>query len=168
MPSIRLLSARLGAPLFLAVIFCACAANLPKDMEDHKPLQVDRKFLDTRYLQDGGPVKPLSLFPVFERYPEANAYVPAAKAYVYTGFGLGLAGGFMIGYPLGYLITGHKLNVPMLTAGMATSCVALIFDGLGASKLSQAAAAYNAALAKTGFRLDAGPQSLGLAWNASW
>lgn len=148
----------------LAFALAACGVTPPANMVDHKPVQVERSFLSTKYRQDGALLQPMSMVPVLENYPDAKGPAHTGRAFYYTGMVFGAAGGVMLGYPVGYALSGQEFNAPLFFTGVGVAAVGIVFGALADSKLAHAAETYNAALAKTGMRLDVGPAGLAVSF----
>lgn len=77
--------------------------------------------------------------------PQALPYLTKSKTNNIVAIGLGLVGGFFVGYQLGSLLAGKKINGALMGTGIGLIGISIPFGISGSRNLKKALSVYNAA-----------------------
>lgn len=99
-------------------------AGVPNKMATSLPIQIDTGFGTPRYTQDGQAINGADMVEQLSKEPDAAPYVARSQALSVVSTLFSLAGGALIGIPLGQKLGGNKDPLWAL-AGVGGACVAI-------------------------------------------
>jgi hypothetical protein len=122
------------------------SAQVPADTIEIK------KGLETSFRLNGKKLKPKQLLELTKNNAEANTLMKTAKSNYTAAYIFSSAGGYLIGYQLGYSIGGGKANWTVAGVGGALFLASLPFSGAYAKHAKKAVTVYNKGLNQVGFK----------------
>ena len=154
--------------LFLTVLFVIGLSSVYAQTVKY-PIEIEKGFLGHTYSQNGIPINSVwQMKNMVGRDELALNQLKWASADAIIGYVFSYAGGFAIGWELGYLIAGKKMDTPVLLAGAGSIGVGLLFSYLADRRMVKGASIYNDNLGTTSYgypvELDFGlvPSGVGL------
>jgi hypothetical protein len=134
---------------FTAVLisFVTClSAQVPADTIEVK------KGLETSFRLNGKKLKPKQLLELTKSNPEANNLMKRAKSNYTVAYIFSSAGGYLIGYQLGYSLGGGNANWTLAGIGGGLFLASLPFSGAYAKHATKAVTIHNRGLNQVGFK----------------
>lgn len=129
--------------LILAIISNLSFAQAPQDTI------VIKKSL---FLQNGKPLKPKQLLEITKVNPAAFEYMQKGQKNYAPAQIFGFIGGFGIGYPLGGVLGGAKMNWTVFGIGFGFIAASIPFSNAYTKNAKTAVSIYNQGLQKTSYR----------------
>ena len=99
--------------------------------------------LGTVFRQHGENLSPGQLLEIMKPYPEAYKEMNIAKGNSDAAFVIGFAGGLLVGYPIGALIAGGKMNWAIFGSGAGLICISIPFSSAYTDHAKKAVSFYN-------------------------
>ncbi len=122
------------------------SAQVPADTIEVK------KGFETSFRLNGKRLKPKQLLELTKKNPEANSLMKKARSNYTAAYIFSSAGGYLIGYQLGYSISGGKANWTVAGVGGALFLASLPFSGAYAKHAKKAVIVYNKGLNQIGLK----------------
>lgn len=131
--------------VFALCILCISAAlsqsTSPRDSID---MVNGNGFTGPRFYQGNTRITMSQADKLMRQNPQAVPYLTKSKTNNIVAIGLGLVGGFFVGYQLGSLLAGKKINGALLGTGVGLIGISIPFGISGSRNLKKALSAYNA------------------------
>jgi hypothetical protein len=139
-----------------------------QESEEKAPIETEKKGLGVRYTYEGKPIKRLAdFYPIMEGNPEAIAQINKAKTNRGVSSGFAVAGGLLLGWPLGQALAGAEdPNWALAGVGGGLIVVGAVFGVRSDKQLRNGVDIYNDAVAlnnipSSGFAIACNLNSLG-------
>lgn len=130
----------------LLILILAISSNLLFAQAPQDTIVIKKSM----FLQNGKPLKPKQLLEITKTNPEAFEYMQKAHMNYAPASIFGFIGGFGIGYPIGGLIGGAKMNWTVFGFGFIAASIP--FSNAYIKNSKTAVNIYNKGLQKTGYR----------------
>lgn len=133
---------------WVMISFCANGQSISDS------ITVKRTF-GTVFQQHGKNLTPRMLLDITQSNPEAHNEMKLAKNNFDAGYALGLAGGALVGWPVGTALAGGDPNWTIAAVGAGLIVVSIPFSSAYVKRAKKAASIFNSQLKKLGFnRMD--------------
>ncbi|MBI2967752.1 MAG: hypothetical protein HYY40_08060 [Bacteroidetes bacterium] len=111
--------------------------------EKKDTIEVKKSFGGTVFRMDGKNLRPVKLFEIVPINSEAAKEKNIAETNYYISMCLGLAGGFLIGYPLGISIRGGEAPWGLAGIGAGLAVISIPFTSTYTKHATRAVRIYN-------------------------
>ena len=131
--------------VFISMVTCL-SAQVPADT-----IEV-RKGLETTFRLNGNKLRPKQLLELTKNNPEANKLMKTARSNYTVAYIFSSVGSSLIGYQLGYSVSGGKANWTLAGVGGGLFLASLPFSGAYAKNAKKAVTIYNKGLNQVGIK----------------